>query len=114
VTLVLGWWGRRKKKRRAKLVEKQFGKRADYARGFPCVIEGCNRWPTHAAHVRSRAAGGVAENNIVSLCTVHHTEQHNMGILSFQAKYQIDLHGEAERIEEMFRKEKLGDDDLAF
>tara|TARA_R110000824_G_scaffold18676_1_gene73566 strand:- start:7285 stop:7638 length:354 start_codon:yes stop_codon:yes gene_type:complete len=106
---MLGWIKRMKKrrnkiKRKQKLFDEQFGPRADFARGFPCIIEGCGTWPTQAAHVKSRGAGGKAESNIVSLCLHHHMEQHQMGILSFQAKYQIDLKSHAERIEQLYQK----------
>lgn len=109
-------WAIRKKKRRAKLVEDQFGKRAHYVRGFPCIVERCDRWPTQAAHVKSRATGGLAENNLVPLCVVHHTEQHASGMSAFQAKHRIDLREEAERIEGLFLRAytNLGDNDLAF
>ena len=110
---MLGWMKRRQikrrnKTRRRKLFEEQFGERAEFARGFPCIIEGCNQWPTQAAHVKSRGAGGKAESNIVSLCLHHHTEQHQLGILSFQAKYQIDLQSHAERIEKLYLKHGKG------
>ena len=106
---MLGWMRKRRIKRRNKerkqrLFNEQFGPRADFARGFPCVIERCENFPTQAAHVKSRGAGGKAESNIVSLCLDHHTEQHQIGILSFQGKYQIDLGETAERIEQMFQK----------
>ncbi len=118
---MLGWMKRRRikrqnKKRKRKLFEEQFGERADFARGFPCIIEGCGKWPTQAAHVKSRGAGGKAESNIVSLCLHHHTEQHQLGILTFQAKYQIDLKAQAERIEQLYLKYGLdgGPYDLPF
>ena len=118
---MLGWMKRRRikrrnKERRRRLFEEQFGKRAEFARGFPCIIEGCGKWPTQAAHVKSRGAGGKAESNIVSLCLHHHTEQHQLGILSFQAKYQIDLKSQAERIEKLFQShgQHIGDYDLPF
>ena len=43
------------------------------------------------AHIKSRGAGGTDAANIVPLCRHHHTEQHAMGIKSFQRKYSIDL-----------------------
>ena len=97
-------WGKRKKQRKAKLKEDQFGKRAEYVRGFPCLVDGCNQRPIHAAHVRSRATGGVAQNNLVPLCVVHHAEQHSGGLLGFQKKYSLDLNAEAKRIEGLFRE----------
>jgi hypothetical protein len=118
---MLGWMKRRRnkrknKERKRKLFEEQFGERAEFARGFPCIIEGCNQWPTQAAHVKSRGAGGKAESNIVSLCLHHHTEQHQLGILTFQTKYQIDLQSHAERIESLYQKHGKGNGpyDLAF
>ena len=109
-------WGRRKKQRKAKLAADQFGRRADYVRGFPCLISGCNQRPIHAAHVKSRATGGVAKNNLVPLCVHHHAEQHAGGLQSFQTKYSLDLNAEAKRIEGLFREayRNLEGNDLAF
>jgi len=117
---VLGWMKgrrmkRRNRKRRARRYEEEFGPRADFARGFPCVVRGCDEWPTQAAHVKSRGAGGKAESNIVSLCAEHQQQQHQIGILSFQARHEIDLRDEASRIEGLFRKYgRRGSVDLPF
>jgi hypothetical protein len=47
------------------------------------------------AHLRSCANAGVAQNPHdifgVSLCRVHHDEQHNLGVDAFDRKYGIDL-----------------------
>ena len=106
---MLGWMKRRRikrrnRKRRARRYEEEFGARADFARGFPCVVRGCDDWPTQAAHVKSRGAGGKAASNIVSLCAEHHQQQHQIGILTFEARHELDLRDEASRIETLFRK----------
>lgn len=56
----------------------------------PCVVPGCEETRIHAAHVRSRGAGGTWRS-VVSMCRDHHREQHEFGILTFQRKYAIDL-----------------------
>jgi Putative HNHc nuclease len=71
---------------------RDFGEYAEWIARQPCVVKPSLRWlRTEAAHVRSRGAGGHAEGNLVSLCRVHHQEQHDIGIKSFQAKYRLDL-----------------------
>ena len=42
-------------------------------------------------HVKTVGSGGVDAENIVPLCHYHHVECHNIGILTFQEKYNIDL-----------------------
>ena len=61
-----------------------------------CLV--CGRAPSDAAHVRSKGAGGGWDRNLVPLCRVHHTEQHQIGIKTFQTKYNLDLKAEAEAI----------------
>jgi hypothetical protein len=83
---------------------RDFGPYADWIRQRVCIVEGSvwhhyqvyQRVPgpaywTEAAHVRSRGAGGRAEGNLVPLCVMHHREQHEDGIQSFQARYGLDL-----------------------
>ncbi len=52
---------------------------------------------THAAHVRSRGAGGADRNNLVPLCAVHHAQQHAIGTKAFVARLHVDLAREAKK-----------------
>lgn len=51
----------------------------------------------HAAHVRSRGAGGADPNNLVPLCAMHHTYQHAVGTKTFEARCRVDLKPEAKK-----------------
>lgn len=80
------------RKRRAKLFSEGFEseERVEWYRHQFCVVPGCDEGPCHVAHVKSRGAGGKADD-AVPLCTKHHSESHDIGILTFQRKYGIDL-----------------------
>ena len=71
-----------------------------WIRHHPCTIGrmGVCRWPSDAAHVRSRGAGGLDAGNVVPLCPIHHAEQHRIGIRSFEKNHGVDLKAEAERL----------------
>jgi 5-methylcytosine-specific restriction endonuclease McrA len=68
-----------------------------------CLV--CGRVPADAAHVKSRGAGGGWDRNLVGLCRTHHTEQHTIGIKTFQTKYNVDLKAEAEAISDEWHLE---------
>lgn len=68
-----------------------------YLNALPCLV--CGRGPSDAAHVKSRGSGGGYRDNLVPLCREHHTEQHQIGIDTFQMKYNIDMKREARRID---------------
>ena len=59
-----------------------------WIRTQPCIICGRDAEP---CHVRSRGAGGTDLGNIVPMCRIHHTEQHKIGIKTFQAKWRVDM-----------------------
>lgn len=61
-----------------------------------CVVPGCEEGPCEVAHVRSRGAGGTADD-AVPMCHSHHSESHQIGILTFQKKHGLDLGAEAHR-----------------
>lgn len=83
--------------------EVQFGEQARVCRLLPCCV--CGRRPCVPAHVRSRGAGGRAEDQ-VPLCTSTprregcHEEQHRIGIETFQRLKNINLEVVAQRIHE--------------
>lgn len=85
---------------------KGFGdqQRIEIIKGLPCIVSIrtgclCNQ-PSENAHVRSRKAGG-REGDIVPLCHFHHRELHQLGISTFQYKYDLDLAEEAAKISHM-------------
>lgn len=51
------------------------------------------QWLTDPAHIKTRGAVGTSEDvgNIVPLCRRCHTEQHQIGIKSFEKKFDVDL-----------------------
>lgn len=99
-----------KGKRRQQLRAEDFGERAEAVRGMRCLarregswqpVAGSPRWscagPIEAAHAKSRGAGG-NRRHLVPLCSRHHHEQHDRGVLTFQTTYHLDLRAEADRI----------------
>ena len=80
----------RRAERKKKRHEKQYGERAVAIKAMRCCVPGCAHWPSDAAHVKSRAAGGT-KRDLVPLCHEHHMEQHSTGIKTFQEKHGIDL-----------------------
>jgi hypothetical protein len=67
--------------------------RVAWVRSLACVGDGC-REPSEAAHLRSRGAGGTADD-LFPACRSHHSEQHRIGMREFQARHGIDLSGVA-------------------
>jgi hypothetical protein len=81
------------RKRRAERHEAAYGddSRIQWMHTFGCCV--CGGRPIEIAHVKSRGAGGTADDT-VPMCTHHHTEQHD-GIQTFQARHAIDLTAKA-------------------
>ena len=78
-------------KRRARRHARNFADEAEYVRNLPCVITGAAR-PASVivpAHVKSVGAGG-GRLDTIPLRWDLHEEQHQIGIDSFAAKYNID------------------------
>lgn len=71
---------RRNPKRAAKAYERNFGSRADWIRGQPCLVRGIAghvcKTRTQAAHSKPRKAGGRGGNrrDLVPLCAEAHAE----------------------------------------
>ncbi|RUP35810.1 MAG: hypothetical protein EKK60_16890 [Gordonia sp. (in: high G+C Gram-positive bacteria)] len=85
------------RKRAAARRAEAFGGRGEAVRGMACLVgQGCHG-RIHAAHVRSRGAGGT-RRDLVPLCELHHREQHQRGIRTFEAAHGLDLSGEAARV----------------
>lgn len=58
------------------------------------------------AHVTSRGAGGGHVANIVPLCRLHHSEQHDIGIPAFEALHGVSLRAIAEEIAREIRRRR--------
>lgn len=78
---------KRNPERAARLDREACGPHADYVRRHPCRI--CGHVPVQAHHVKSRGAGGKAENNLIPLCPVHHERVHR-GRKTFEREHKID------------------------
>jgi hypothetical protein len=66
-----------------------------WVRRHSCCVQGCNRLPIECAHVRSGAGAGLglkpSDSRCISLCWLHHREQHDIGERAFEWKYDLDL-----------------------
>lgn len=66
-----------------------------WVRRHHCSVPGCDRLPIECAHVRGRTDGGTglkpSDQWAVSLCRLHHAEQHRIGEGGFEKRYGIDL-----------------------
>lgn len=76
--------------RRAARFERCYGQRGWHIRRMQCIVPNCFVAPIAAAHVVSRGAGGT-KRDLVPLCFRHHREQHDVGIKSFEEKYDLSL-----------------------
>lgn len=83
------------RERKTKRYARDFGDEADLVRALPCLITGTT--PSEPAHVTSRGAGG-GRFDLVPLSPEMHRQQHEVGILSFQACHNLDLREIADRI----------------
>jgi len=66
-----------------------------WVRRHRCCVSGCLCLPIEAAHVRKGTDGGTrlkpSDRWVVSLCALHHREQHSTGEQQFEHKYDFDL-----------------------
>ena len=66
-----------------------------WVKSHGCCITGCSAGRVEFAHLRSAANAGTAQKPHdafgVSLCRIHHDEQHRLGTGRFVDKYQVDL-----------------------
>jgi hypothetical protein len=64
-------------------------------RSHGCCVPDCDAAAVEFAHLRSAANAGIGQKPHdafgVSLCRIHHDEQHRLGGKRFGDKYQIDL-----------------------
>ena len=66
---------------------------------------GSNHFRSDACHVRSVGAGGTDRGNIFSACRKHHSEQHRIGIKTFERRYGLNLKQAALDYDERYRQE---------
>ena len=66
-----------------------------WVRRHDCCVRGCRRTTIECAHVRSGTGGGIglkpSDRWAISLCDVHHREQHLLGEKAFGQKHSLDL-----------------------
>ena len=95
--------------RRKKAYARNFGDRADAVRKMACLVGGRGEDPAPcqgdvvAAHVIARGMGGAKgdRRSLVPLCWAHHNEAGERGTTqraSFEARYEVDLLVESDRI----------------
>ena len=94
------------RKRKAKREAEHFGDKAKWVRTLVCLV--CGRYPVQACHAKSRGAGGTAEH-LVPMCVDHHRQQHQMGIDTFGALYNVDLMDEARHYEQAWQEKERGE-----
>lgn len=71
----------------------------EYIRSLPCTV--CLDPFVDAAHVQTRGSGGT-DFAVVPLCRKHHTEQHTIGIRTFEEKHGVNLWEKAFRCLSVF------------
>ena len=65
-----------------------------WLRGRSCLIGGTCAGRIEAAHVGTSGKGVAtkcADAEAVPMCGLHHAEQHNAGIRTFEARHNVDL-----------------------
>ena len=77
------------------MVRKIWPRHRRWVRSHRCCVPECDAKSIDFAHLRSAANAGIAQtpHDIfgVSLCRMHHAEQHRIGTNAFNRKYGIDL-----------------------
>lgn len=72
----------------------------DFVRGFNCCVPECMGRPIEVAHIRMGTDGGMGKKPsdfyTISLCSKHHSEQHQIGEASFEIRYDISMRELAE------------------
>jgi hypothetical protein len=66
-----------------------------WVRRHHCCVPECHQVPIECAHVRSGTDGGIglkpSDKWVISLCALHHREQHQIGEPRFQRRHGLDL-----------------------
>jgi len=86
---------KRNEKRRQKLYAKQYGDEADVVRALPCYVcrhAGIQQTKrTVAAHAWHTKGAGGKKDDLLNLCETHEVLLHNIGRLSFERLYDLNL-----------------------
>lgn len=81
-----------------------------WVRSHRCCVPGCQLMPIECAHVSTAANRGIgikaSDAFTISLCAEHHSEAHQRGDRSFEAKHGISMMALAE---EFYRKSPFRD-----
>jgi hypothetical protein len=76
-------------------VSREWPRHRAFIRKHACCVPGCEDGPIEVAHVRHASNAGVGVKpfdwSAVSLCRSHHSEQHNVGVETFQKRHLINL-----------------------
>jgi len=68
----------------------------NFVRSHECSVPGCAGRPIEVAHLRVGSDAGTSRKPsdwfTISLCRLHHSEQHCLGEKTFAERHQIDLH----------------------
>jgi hypothetical protein len=66
-----------------------------WVRSHHCCVRGCSERPVECAHIRHGTDGALGKKPsdrwTISLCWLHHREQHDLGEASFEEKHDLDL-----------------------
>jgi hypothetical protein len=66
-----------------------------WVRRHRCSVPGCEGRLIECAHIKLDTDGGMAlkpsDRWTISLCSLHHIEQHQIGERAFEKRYQVDL-----------------------
>jgi hypothetical protein len=77
------------------LLRKIWPRHRRWVKSHGCSVPNCAAAPVEFAHLRSASNAGTAQKPHdafgISLCRLHHDEQHRLGTARFADKYQIDL-----------------------
>jgi hypothetical protein len=74
------------------------GRRVEAIQRQPCVVPGC-KGRSQNCHTYSRRTA--TWRDVFPACHAHHREQHQIGMQSFMAKYNIDPYARAAQLAEL-------------
>ena len=94
-------FGRVRQRRRAK--GDVYGPYHRYVGTLPCVVGGGGcKGAVAGHHLKTVAAGGKDHGNEVPLCVPHHQTLHIGGRVLFEARFDVDLAEQADRVRQLW------------